>query len=132
MFSKLQRDVLEMLSDGVDWTALSADELEALRYLEGLGLAGAREDLRTGLWMLTERGKAVLQELHSAEKLSQEEAEERAQEKAEQKKEKRGERWFRILELFLAALIGAVFTNLDRIIVFLVEWIPRIWSAIWK
>ena len=126
------RQMLEKLQKGAVWTELTVEQQEALHYLEKLGLVGARVDIAADLWLLTEKGKAVLQELQTRDDQAQKEADKQAKEKAEQKREKRSERRFRILELFLAALMGAVFTNLDRIFTFLVKWLPWIWRAIWK
>lgn len=127
--ARKHRQVLETLKEGAIWTELSVEQQEAVRYLEGLGLARARVDIKDDLWMLTEKGEAVWDDLQARDEQAKKEADEHAKEKAEQRKEKRSERRFRILEGFLA---GAVFTNMDRIIAFLVEWLPRIWRAIWK
>lgn len=52
--------MLERLGGGVDFRALGEAERETVRYLESLGLAGAREDHGPGRWELTEGGKRVL------------------------------------------------------------------------
>lgn len=132
MLSELQKAMLKKMKNGVFWAALTDDQREAVRYLDQIGLATARVDLKDGLWMLTEKGKSVLSGLKSMTEQAEQESQKHTKEKEEQTTEKRRERRFRILEIFLSAFLGAVFANLDRIIVFLVKWLPKIWGAIWK
>ena len=58
--SKGQWEMLGKLRDGVNFWRLGEAERETVRYLESLGLAGAREDHGPGRWELTEAGKRVL------------------------------------------------------------------------
>ena len=127
-----QQKMLFKLENGVIWTDLSETDLQTLWYLDKLKLATAREDIREDLWMLTAKGKSVLSGLKSMTEQAEQESQKHTKEKEEQTTEKRRERRFRILEIFLSAFLGAVFANLDRIIVFLVKWLPKIWGAIWK
>lgn len=132
MLSELQKTMLKKTSNGILWTDLTEDQQDAVRYLDELGLTTARVDLGDDLWMLTEKGKAVLSGLKSMTEQAEQESQKHTKEKEEQTTEKRRERRFRILEIFLSAFLGAVFANLDRIIAFLVKWLPKIWGAIWE
>jgi DNA-binding PadR family transcriptional regulator len=132
MLSELQKTMLRKTSNGILWEDLTEDQQDALRYLDELGLTTARVDLGDDLWLLTEKGKAALAELTALEEQTEQESQKQTNEKEEQTTEKRRERRFRILEIFLSAFLGAVFANLDRIIAFLVKWLPKIWGAIWE
>lgn len=110
-WSKGQTDLIRRLEYGVIWYDLLEPDTEILSYLQALDIASPRVDIRDGLWLLTQKGEAALQELRSREEQSQKERKQEADRKAE----KRNERIFQILLALLGAAAGAVLGNLDRL-----------------
>lgn len=126
--SRKQWETMERLRGGVDFWGLGEDERERVRYLESLGLAGAREDHGPGRWELTEEGERRLdifqQQIQEKEQRERDQvriAEAAANQAAE---DRASEHRFQIQLTFLQAALsfgfglvsGAILANLDRII----------------
>lgn len=126
--SRKQWGTMERLRGGVDFWGLGEDERERVRYLESLGLAGAREDHGPGRWELTEEGERELdifqQQIQEKEQRERDQiriAEAAANQAAE---DRASEHRFQIQLTFLQAALsfgfglvsGAILANLDRII----------------
>ncbi len=133
--SKMQWEMLGKLRGGVNFWLLGEAERETVRYLESLGLAGAREDHGPGRWELTEAGKRVLDIFQ--QQIEEKEQRERdqirvAKAAAKQAAQDRAtEHRFQIQLTFLQASLsfgfglisGAILSNLDRIIPWVWHWI---------
>jgi hypothetical protein len=114
-FTNEQRKLINDLEAGVIQDDFSDRENEILAYLQGLGIATPRADIRDGLWRLTQKGESVLQELRSRGEQVQKEADQKAQQQAERKAETRRDRIFQVLLALFSAVIGALLANVDRL-----------------
>lgn len=105
--SKGQWEMLGKLRDGVNFWLLGEAERETVRYLESLGLAGAREDHGPGRWELTEAGKQVL-EVHEVQ------ARQKADEQAEKIKQQRFQNQISIAGVLVPLVIFALGIVVER------------------
>lgn len=132
-YSPAQYELLEKLENGVIYDHLTADEQETLYFLDEEDLARARVDIADGLYKLTEKGKAVLSIRQENERRKQTEENEKLQqavrEKADREAERKAERRFQVWLSFWNALIAAVFgalvSNIDRIIPAVVAFVKK-------
>lgn len=149
-YSQKQYDLMEKLSKGLLWTSLSDDELNTLHYLEHEQIARPREDLMCDLWVLGERGQSVLEDyrkmqsairmqvkrdyqaaIDKADKEREEQEEKRkeklraqqeaAEKKAEKEADRENEHKFQWKLSFVNIILGALVSNLDRIIKFFID-----------
>ena len=61
-FSDSQIELVKKLESGLIWDDLSDSQQDTLHYLQDIGIAQARVDIRDNLFCLSESGKAVLSE----------------------------------------------------------------------
>ena len=123
-YSPAQYELLEKLANGVIYDHLTADEQETLYFLEEEGLAGARVDIEDGLYKLKEPGKTALSIWQENERRKQTEENEKLQQavrekadrEAERKAEHRFQVWLSFWNALIAAVFGALVSNIDRII----------------
>ena len=108
------REMLGMLEKGVVWTELTVEQQEAVHHLEKFGLAGARVDIADDLWMITQEGKIVWEDLQARDEQTKKEADEHAQ----QKRQQRFENKIAILNTVIPVItfiLGLFVGNVDRI-----------------
>lgn len=123
-YTDKQYEMLERLSGGLNWAMLPDEEMECVRYLIDQGLAQYRDDIAFDHAFLTEEGKRVLhlhnvhirqkqQEQDDRDRLREEEA---TAKRAERDSDRRFQERLATKQTVLAALLGALVSNLDRII----------------
>lgn len=123
-YTDKQYKMLERISGGVDWRTLPEGEMECVRYLIDQGLAQYREDMGPGHTALTEEGRRVLQlhDVHIRQKQDEKDdndrmrEEETAAKRAERDSDRRFQEKLATKQTVLAALLGAVLSNLDRLL----------------
>lgn len=123
-YTDKQYEMLGRLSGGLNWAMLPDEEMECVRYLIDQGLAQYRDDIAFDHAFLTEEGKRVLhlhnvhirqkqQEQDDRDRLREEEA---TAKRAERDSDRRFQERLATKQTVLAALLGALVSNLDRII----------------
>lgn len=60
-YAKEHYQLMERLCDGVLWNGLDEQERDILQYLDNEGIAEPRAYIQDGLWILSQKGRAVLQ-----------------------------------------------------------------------
>lgn len=123
-YTDKQYEMLGRLSGGLDWMRLPGGEMECVRYLIDHGLAQYREDICPGYTALTEEGRRVLQlhDVHVRQKQDEKDDNDRMREeeatakRAERDSDRRFQEKLATKQTVLAALLGAVLSNLDRLL----------------
>ena len=125
-YTNEQYRLMERLQSGIIWDDLDEQEQEILRYLDDEKIAEPRAYIQGGLWVLSQKGQAILQtheaELTAKEELIKQEQEQATKQTAEQKAAQKSERAFQIFLVLLGAIIGLLVSNLER----LVAWISSL------
>lgn len=133
-FSPEQYAMLEALEQGLDSNTISQEQWEILWFLEDKGLARARVDISDGLYKLTQSGEAALSIRKENESLKQAKQQEELNriisEKANREADRIAEQRFQIklslLASLFSAVIGAIVSNLDRIIPAVVDIVRKL------
>lgn len=128
-YTEKQYAMMERLADGLNWTMLPDGEMECVRYLVDQGLAQFRVDWADDHVFLTEEGKRVLHlhNVHIRQKQQEKDdrdrlrKEETAAKNAERDSDRRFQEKLATKQTVLAALLGALVSNLDRIIGLLIR-----------
>lgn len=100
-YTEAQYAMMERLLDGVDRDALSAREKDIITFLDGEGIAEPRAYVQEGLWVITQKGEAIL-ELHRVELQSRDEqAKKEAEQEAKNERQQRFENKISVLNLLV-------------------------------
>lgn len=122
-YTNEQYAMMERLKSGVTWDTLNSGERETLRYLLADGIAQAREDIQPGYFELSQVGRRRIESHNVHIRQEQQEKEdarriaedEKAAKAAERATDHRFQNKLATKQTVLTALLGALFSNLDRI-----------------
>lgn len=132
-YTEAQYAMMERLSDGVDWDLLSGSEKEILIFLDGEGIAEPRAYVQEGLWVLTQKGEAVLESHRADLQTKEEQAQKEAEQEAKDERQQRFENKISILNLLVPLItfvIGLFVEHFAHIVPAVGAFFGWVWDAV--
>ena len=117
-YTNEQYRLMDRIKSGIIWDDLEEQEQEILRYLDDEKIAESRAYIQDGLWVLSQKGQAILQTRQDELRVREDVAKKESEEYSEQKRQQRFENKISVLNLiapFVTFVLGVIVEHFTEI-----------------